>query len=275
MRTKQERLKRTWRQIKITTKDFIAHIKGVDARFIAAFFIIISLSGCATMPRPSPGPVSIPGGVYHIVGSGQTLWRIAHVYGVDMKDIMRANNIKDPNQLGVGQELFIPGAPSALTVEPYIPEKFESINKIVGSKRYSYNWRYITLHHSATLEGNAEVFDRNHRKRRMGGLFYHFVIGNGTCSGNGQVEAGWRWRKQVKANRPYDIQICLVGDFNKQEVSAAQYAALLQLLKVLCKQYNIPPKNIRRHKDVADKVTECPGENFPFYKLIADLRKSL
>jgi len=227
------------------------------------------------MPTPSPGLIVGPPGVYHIVGSGQTLWRIAHTYEIDIKDIMRVNNIKDPTQLGVGSELFIPGAKNALTVEPYRPIETEAIEKIIGSKRDSYKWRYITLHHSATLEGNAEAFDRNHRKRKMGGLFYHFVIGNGTCSGDGELEVGWRWRKQAKANRPYDIQVCLVGDFNRQEVTAAQYSSLLQMLKILCKQYSIPFKNIRRHKDIAGRATECPGDNFPFYKLLKDLRNPL
>ena len=29
------------------------------------------------------------------------------------------------------------------------------------------------------------------------GLAYHFVIGNGTSTGNGQIEVGDRWRRQI------------------------------------------------------------------------------
>ena len=106
----------------------------------------------------------------------------------------------------------------------------------------------------------------------MGGLFYHFVIGNGTGSGDGEIEVGWRWRKQVKANRPYDIQICLVGDFTRESVSEAQMASLSALVKVLRRQYNIPCRNIRRHKDIAGRVTQCPGYNFPFERFLTTIR---
>ena len=237
---------------------------------ISLFFIILFINGCATIPRQT---AIMPEGIYHIVGSGQTLWRIAKTYNVDIQEIMRVNKINDPTQIGIGQELFIPRARVILPVEPYKPITPEAIEKLVGQKYRFSKWRYITLHHSATQEGNAECFDRNHRSRRMGGLFYHFVIGNGTGSGDGEVEVGWRWRKQDYVNRPFDIQICLVGNFDRQQVSEAQFMSLVSLINVLSKQYNIPLKNIRKHKDIEGKATECPGDNFPFYRLLAELRK--
>lgn len=185
---------------------------------------------------------------------------------------MRANRIQNPNQIGVGQTLFIPGARASLRVEAYKPAITEDIEKIVGPRYYSSKWRYITLHHSATVEGNAGDFDRNHRKRGMGGLFYHFVIGNGSGSGEGEIEVGWRWRKQCQVNRPNDIQICLVGDFNRQKVTPSQYDSLIKLISILRKQYGIPVIRIRKHKDVAKKATECPGVNFPFNRIISELK---
>jgi LysM repeat protein len=237
------------------------------------FSVVLFTSGCATVPRQ---PLMAPAqGIYHIVGSGQTLYRIARTYNVDINEIMRINKISDSTRIGVGQPLFIPNAKVPLIVEPYRPVTPEAIEKLVGSKYRFSRWRYITLHHSATLEGNAECFDRDHRDRRMGGLFYHFVIGNGTLSGDGEIEVGWRWRKQEEVNRPHDIQICLVGNFNKETVSNAQFDALVKLIKVLRKQYGISLRNIRKHKDIADKFTECPGSNFPFYKLLAELKRSI
>ncbi|MBU4346350.1 MAG: N-acetylmuramoyl-L-alanine amidase [Candidatus Omnitrophica bacterium] len=236
-----------------------------------SLLILISLflSGCATIPYE---PTVAPGGIYHFVGSGQTLYRISKVYGVDMKEIIRLNNIKDPNQIGVGERLLIPGARVPLSVEPYQPVTPQPLEKIVGKRQYRVKWRYITLHHSATREGNAEAFDRHHRRRRMGGLFYHFVIGNGTGSGDGEIEVGWRWMRQVEVQRSGDIQICLVGDFNKQKVSYAQFNSLVKLLKILTRQYSISFNNIRGHQDIKGKITECPGENFPFSRLQAELR---
>jgi len=213
------------------------------------------------------------GGVYHIVDSGQTLYSIAKVYNADLKEIMRINNIQDPRHLGVGQELFIPRAGASLYVEPYRPQFPQSISQLVGPRCVYSDWDIITIHHSATSVGNAGSFDRTHRRRRMGGLFYHFVIGNGNGSGDGEVEVGWRWKKQKCANRPQDIQICLVGNFNDQSPTPAQLNSLSELIRILRKQYNIPYVSIRRHKDVPGAITECPGRKFSLYRLLAELKK--
>jgi hypothetical protein len=54
------------------------------------------------------------------------------------------------------------------------------------------------------------------------GLAYHFVIGNGTSSGNGEIEVGNRWRRQINGGHVHSdylnnisLGICLVGDFNR------------------------------------------------------------
>jgi N-acetylmuramoyl-L-alanine amidase len=240
-------------------------------RIYLVLFLALFFTGCVSVPRPYQMP--LVGGVYHIVDSGQTLYRIAKVYNVDLKEIMRANNIQDPRHLGVGQELFIPGVRTPLYVEPYKPRVPQSIRQLVGPRYISSRWRFITIHHSATSGGNAGSFDRTHRRRRMGGLFYHFVIGNGRGAGDGEIETGWRWKKQKCANRPQDIQICLVGNFNYQNPSSAQLNSLSELIQILQKQYSIPYGNIRRHKDVPGVITECPGRNFSLYRLLAELKK--
>ncbi|MGE5212259.1 MAG: hypothetical protein ACM3NN_01065, partial [Nitrospirota bacterium] len=50
-------------------------------------------------------------------------------------------------------------------------------------------WQFIVVHNSGTRQGNARVFDYYHRhvRRMQNGLAYHFVIGNGTSTGNGQI----------------------------------------------------------------------------------------
>lgn len=47
-------------------------------------------------------------GYEHIVEAGQTVSAIAQAYKVSVKSILRANNIKDPTKIRVGQKLFIP-----------------------------------------------------------------------------------------------------------------------------------------------------------------------
>ncbi len=57
-------------------------------------------------------------GVYHAVKSGQTLYRIASVYDIDLEKLKRINGISDPSKLQVGRRLWIPGALRVLDVSP-------------------------------------------------------------------------------------------------------------------------------------------------------------
>lgn len=232
-------------------------------------FVVVSLffSGCAGVPRKPLSP-----GIYHFVASGQTLYSISKAYGVSIAEIMRANNLSQAEQLEAGTRIFIPRALSQRDVALYAKVSYDSVERLVNVKEHNVTWKTITLHHSGTLEGNAKSFNRNHKNRGMGGLFYHFVIGNGQDSGDGQIEVGWRWKEQVEVNRKRDIQICLVGDFNRQSVTTAQFDSLTKLLKVLMRRYSISVSHIRRHQDIPGSVTECPGRNFPYSRVILQLR---
>lgn len=88
----------------------------------------VALAGCAgslrapeTVPEaparkaePSE-PVTDTGGVYHVVQRGETLWRIARTYGVELSDLTAANDIDDPTRIEAGRTLFVPGATTART----------------------------------------------------------------------------------------------------------------------------------------------------------------
>lgn len=87
------------------------------------------LSGCTALHRPPAVPPPPPAvqapvenlevGVIHVVEPGQTLWRIAKVYGVALDALAAANGIEDPTTLEVGRGLWVPGAPEILEVVPY------------------------------------------------------------------------------------------------------------------------------------------------------------
>ncbi len=138
-------------------------------------------------------------------------------------------------------------------------------------------WKYIVIHHSASDKGCASSFDRLHRvERGWDELGYHFVIGNGTESGDGQIEVGSRWRKQkhgahCKTDDNYyndhGIGICLVGNFEKQAPSAAQMRSLNRLVQFLQARCGINSTNITTHKNVTGR-TACPGRRFDLRQVL-------
>ncbi|WP_096894519.1 peptidoglycan recognition protein family protein [Candidatus Scalindua japonica] len=140
------------------------------------------------------------------------------------------------------------------------------------------NWQYVVIHHSATDEGCANSFDRYHREQKKWshGLAYHFVIGNGNGSGNGVIEVGNRWKKQIHgahtANKDLNqisIGICLVGNFEKDKgPTDNQFTSLISLINYFSKKYNIPISHIVKHCQVLQKGTACPGRHFPYRQLI-------
>ncbi|MFA5119212.1 MAG: N-acetylmuramoyl-L-alanine amidase [Candidatus Omnitrophota bacterium] len=240
----------------------------------------LGLSSCARAPVRGPG-VYPSGEVFppqtahvtrqnicHIVGPGETIWRISKMYDVDMRALMRKNNLKHPTDLKMGQQLMVP---AAAPVRPVIP---------------LYNtaqWKYIIVHHSATDEGNAlSLFDLHLKRGFTSGLGYHFVIANGSCGKiDGQIEASPRWIKQMdgahcKASgmNHQGIGICLVGNFSKELVPEKQLDALVYLVKVLKKQYKVPYENILGHGQVPDARTECPGTRFPWEEFHRRIRAS-
>ncbi len=75
-------------------------------------------------PAPAEAPeAELPSGVFHRVRRGQTLWRIAHTYEVDLQDIVEANTILDPSRISVGDMIWIPGVRQTLDVGVYVPER--------------------------------------------------------------------------------------------------------------------------------------------------------
>ena len=139
------------------------------------------------------------------------------------------------------------------------------------------DWQYIVIHHSATPTGSMAFFDKEHKAKGWDGVGYHFVIGNGTETGDGQVEVTPRWTVQKWGahaktidNRfnEHGIGICLVGNFDIERPSAKQMKSLSRLVGYLMQSYGISPQNVVGHRDT--KPTDCPGR----YVNIAAVRNS-
>ncbi len=83
----------------------------LKARALASVSSMVVLAG--VLAFVGPGCASLKGktskGVYHTVRPGQTLWRICHVYQVNMQTVCRLNDIRNPEDIKAGQVLFIPG----------------------------------------------------------------------------------------------------------------------------------------------------------------------
>jgi hypothetical protein len=137
-------------------------------------------------------------------------------------------------------------------------------------------WQYIIVHNSGTRQGNARIFENYHRKvRRMkNGLAYHFVIGNGSSSGNGEIEIGSRWTRQINGGHVasdylnnISIGICFVGDFNRDKPTEAQLAALDELIRYLRSRVGKTKGRasiVKAHREINPKPTDCPGNRFPY-----------
>lgn len=106
-------------------------MRKADA-WLAVGVLFFLLWGCETRrqvtyaPRRPPSQPLAPTeekavGVYHVVGRGETLWRICKSYGVDLQQVAEINNIQDVTQIKVGQKIFIPGAARPQRVEPFRP----------------------------------------------------------------------------------------------------------------------------------------------------------
>lgn len=204
-------------------------------------------------------------GIFHSVAPGETLWRIAKMYEVDVETLKNVNKIYDVTDIDIGKKLYIPNAARRKDIVTLYP---------------SNKWKYIIVHHSATDLGNSMEFNKAHLKKGWQGVGYHFVIDNGTCGkDDGQIEVSPRWIDQMdgahcKASEmnSQGIGVCLVGNFSKGNPSKAQMDSLAFLVNKLSSYYNIPKRNILGHGQVSGAQTECPGTKFPWSKFLNKIR---
>ncbi|WP_324726025.1 LysM peptidoglycan-binding domain-containing protein [Actomonas aquatica] len=218
--------------------------------------------------------LSIPSGAQvatvstYVVKKGDTLGLIARHHGTDVRTLKRVNHLKS-DLIRVGQKLSVPSGGSAPSNSAALAPVIAATDKIrVDSSR----WKYIVCHHSAIEAGNAEIYGKAHLRRGMEhGLAYHFVIGNGRDSGDGEIEIGPRWKKQLRGGHvrktsvnDSGIGICMVGNFENHRPTRRQRAAVNELLDYLCSGYVRSNVEVTVHKRVDLNHTLCPGKYFPY-----------
>lgn len=141
----------------------------------------------------------------------------------------------------------------------------------------------LIVHHSATppeVDGrrvDAAFIDTMHAQRGFstyyhGKLYhigYHYVIlPDGTVQPGRPEGCIGAHARRVNSRA---LGICLIGDFSSTDnpdgragpirPSEAQMRSLVRLSAYLVRKYDIPLRNVRRHRDVGQ--TACPGDRFP------------
>jgi N-acetylmuramoyl-L-alanine amidase len=206
----------------------------------------------------------------YVVSAGDTLWSISRRLGVTVEALRTANGLGERSLLQVGATLVEPTRAG---------RRFDALltaNRRVTPRR----WRYIVVHHTASSAGSIDTIDAFHRliRHMPRGLAYHYLVGNGHGMGDGEIEAGSRWlRQQPGAHVASALQtpdgqglmdevaigICLVGNFDTVEPSAAQLEALRGLISALQSRFHIPRDHVLGHREVEGAHTDCPGTRFP------------
>ena len=126
--------------------------------------------------------------------------------------------------------------------------------------------RYVVLHHSATKQGMGKAeairkFTKWHTERGLskdGKPAYTVLIGD-KWQALVRPEDSWahhcgNWR----INRT-SVAVCLIGNFNVDELTKYQEKKLKDQLNNWKSKYNIKNKNVLFHNDI--RKTACPGSN--------------
>jgi lipoprotein NlpD len=88
--------------------------RGILHGLLSSFLVF----ACAPPTATPPPPANVARqGAYHVVKPGENLFRIAKAYDLSYEELARANGIKDPRHIVVGQRIFIPGGGRQRQVE--------------------------------------------------------------------------------------------------------------------------------------------------------------
>jgi N-acetyl-anhydromuramyl-L-alanine amidase AmpD len=133
--------------------------------------------------------------------------------------------------------------------------------------------RRITLHHSGVIV-SPQASPRQRiktlkrwcmDKKGWPDIPYHFKI-----DFKGRIYRGRELRFAGDTNTSYKTAghalVCLMGNYEQQDVNQKQLQAVVHLCAWLCQRYAIAPSRIKGHKDYAK--TLCPGRKF--YRYIRD-----
>lgn len=132
-------------------------------------------------------------------------------------------------------------------------------------------WGRVIIDHSGTTSGDLQTL----------GEAYHFLIGNGSGAGDGEIQIGDRWMNQIQASQALSptgdrsaelgqaISICLVGDGNRNAPTSLQIQQLVRLVTAIQREIKIPRDAVMLRSSVSDSTS--PGQLFPTSLLLRQL----
>jgi N-acetylmuramoyl-L-alanine amidase len=234
----------------------------------------------AASERPTPAPKGLGAAAPTPVASSESKVPRASPSGERAQVVIEKSGLEEdqglePPPTPPPRRGFWPWSRSSGNYRYLTRSVIEAIRRAPVKRR---RWQFIVVHNSGTRQGNARVFDYYHRhvRRMQNGLAYHFVIGNGTSTGNGQIEVGDRWRRQINGGHVHSdylnnisLGICLVGDFNRDQPTRAQLDACEELIRYLrerCGKTDRGAIPVRPHREINPPrwPTDCPGDDFPY-----------
>lgn len=109
-------------------------------------------------PEPSETPTPT-GPVTYIVEEGDSLASIADEFGVSIDQLIAANNLVDPNNIGVGSQLIIPDPDADLPTETPLPETLVPGTTIEYVVKSGDSLQLIAERFNSTVESIAEAND--------------------------------------------------------------------------------------------------------------------
>lgn len=145
-----------------------------------------------------------------------------------------------------------------------------------------YKKSFIVLHHSLTARDTTtfEAVNNYHKnlwdfKSELGYYigYHYFIAGDGRVyQGRADYEMGAHCYQDNKNED--SVGICLAGNFDHEEPSAAQLSSLKVLVKDLMAKYDIPSANLKFHRQYAT-YKSCPGNKIAddFFKKLLNQEK--
>lgn len=214
---------------------------------VGAAGAVTALAGCS---QPVASRYGRPGPAWPVVtprpaASGQPLAVPSPAQGVV------------PPAAGVAGADSLPGlmARSAWTSHGPSSRNLNAMGRITRITVHHEGWKPVWFSDRRSTAERLELVRESHRGRGWADIGYHYIIDR-----SGTIWEGRDIRYQgahVRNQNEENLGVMLLGNFDLQRPSDAQYAKLVDTLRALRQRHNVPVSRIYTHQELMP--TACPG----------------